>query len=213
MFYTHFVFNHFYRKNITFVSMIFLILFAFSLQAAPPKENDTPKGKALNEMQEGEILVTTQEVKGYDQPMLVAQGIFNCPPQRLWEIIKDCKKYPTTMQMILSAKELSSKGQEFRCEILVDLPWPMDDLRSVSDAKHIEKAPLFFQRYWSFVEGDYLTNQGSWTLIGLENGTKTWAYYEVLAIPKSSIPDFLKNAAQKTKIPSLFKHLRKQVEN
>jgi hypothetical protein len=194
-----------------FLFLSFLLFTSISL-AAPPKENEVPKSDDLKEMLEGETIVRTQKVSGYDQPMLTAQGVFNCAPQALWNIVKDCKKYPKTMQMILSAKELSSKGHEFRCEVVVDLPWPMDDLRSVSDAKHLEKAPLFYQRTWSFVEGDYLTNQGSWTLVGLENGTKTWAYYEVLAIPKNSIPDFLKEAAQKSKIPSLFDHLRKQVE-
>lgn len=196
-----------------------ILIFAFSLSLlsvsssfAAPKAKQVPNEKDLKEMLEGETLVSTKEIKGYDQPMLIAQGIFNAPPEKLWKIIEDCNHYTKTMESILSSKELFQKNNVSRCEIVVDLPWPMDDLRSVSDATHTEQAPDFFQRAWTLVEGDYTTNQGSWTLIGLENGTKTWAYYEVLVVPKMGVPDFLKNMAQKSKMPSLFKHLRKQIE-
>ena len=98
-----------------------------------------------------------------------------------------------------------------KTEIVVDLPFPMDDLRSVTDATHIIKKDKFYQRSWKLVEGDYQTNRGFWKLQAIDQGKHTYVHYLVHVEPKTSVPDFLKRMAQKSKIPDMFENLRELV--
>ena len=151
-------------------------------------------------------------MKGSSMPQIYAYAIIDAPPERLWKIISDCSTYHKTMPSIEKSrylKALSPPGK-IRCELVVNLPWPMDDLRSVTDAVHTIKAS-HYKRQWTLVEGDYRLNNGSWKLTAIDRGSKTFIEYKVHVEPKTSVPDFIKRAAQKSKIPDLIDHLRESV--
>jgi hypothetical protein len=117
------------------------------------------------------------------------------------------------MPSIKESKNLGiQKNGKVRCQLTVDLPWPLDDLTSVTDTRLVEDHKKGrYQRIWSLVSGDYTVNEGSWTLESQCGGSCTYLRYEVRVEPKTSVPGFLKRAAQKSKIPGMFKKLKAQL--
>ena len=170
--------------------------------------------KMTNEaaLRAGEVEIHTESIPKSSMPKLVAEAIFNAPPAKLWKILEDCSSYKKNMQSISSSRALGTVNGKLRCEIVIDLPWPLDDLRSVTDAIHVVEVNKLYQRSWTLVEGDYTANRGFWRLVALDKGTKTYIRYEIHIEPKTSVPNFLKKSAQKSKIPDLFEHLRSLVE-
>ena len=187
----------------------FLIL--FSLFTSYVSAN--PLSEREKEMLEGEVFIKTYPVAKSDLPRLVAEGLFDVPVQRVWALIYDCATYSKVMPSIKESKNLGKvNGNKVRCQLTVDLPWPMDDLTSVTDTRLIEEPKKGrYQRIWNLVSGDYTINEGSWTLESRHNGKYTYLRYEVRVEPKTSVPGFLKRAAQKSKIPGMFKKLRSQL--
>lgn len=181
------------------VTALLLICFMYpALSEARPTEA---------EMLEGEVYVHTQTIKGSDMPKLMAEGIIKATSAELWKVISDCANFSKTMPSIESSKVLGYVNGKKRCELVVDLPWPISDLRSVVDVTLITNKDGSFVRSWTLVEGDYHKNQGEWKLLPRPDGY-TLLKYEVHVEPKVSIPDFIKRAAQKSKLPDMFENLR-----
>ena len=158
-----------------------------------------------------DVHIITKKVSGSDMSELHAHAIIKTPIAKLWAIISKCSDYKKNMPSIKKSKQLSVKGNVIRCEIVVDLPFPMDDLRSVTDAKHTIKKDKFYKRAWNLVEGDYQINRGFWKLQAIDQGKHTYVHYVVHVEPKTAVPDFLKRMAQKSKIPGMFEKLREVV--
>jgi ribosome-associated toxin RatA of RatAB toxin-antitoxin module len=159
------------------------------------------------EMLEGEVYVHTRTIKGSDMPKLMAEGVIKAAPAELWKVISDCANFSKTMPSIESSRVLGYVKGKKRCELVVDLPWPISDLRSVVDVTLTENKDGSFVRSWTLVEGDYHKNQGEWKLLPRPDGY-TLLKYQVHVEPKVSIPDFIKRAAQKSKLPDMFENLR-----
>ena len=161
----------------------------------------------------GEIIVQTYPVKKSSLPKLVAEAIFMKPAKQIWNLIYDCARYSKVMPSIKESKNLGILNNgKVRCQLTVDLPWPLDDLTSVTDTLLIEDHKNGrYQRIWTLVSGDYTINEGSWTLESKCGGSCTYLRYEVRVEPKTSVPGFLKRAAQKSKIPGMFEKLRSQL--
>lgn len=164
-------------------------------------------------LDKGEVMIETQEVEGYDIPRLVARAVIKAPMEKVWAIIEKCEDYERTMLNMKLATELSRKGNKVRCKTVLDLPWPMDDLTAISDAVHVEDPGKVYSRTWKMVSGDFDFNYGSWKLTPYKgDANQTLVTYTVHVQPKSAIPDSIKESAQKSALPDLFEHLRKQVE-
>ena len=163
-------------------------------------------------LDKGEIIIKRQKVSGSGAPKTTVMAVFESAPDKLWNILSKCGRYKETMVSILSAKELSRKGNKVRCEVTVDLPFPLDDISSVTEATHTVKPGKLYKRAWTLISGDYKSNTGSWTLTPFNTqGTRTLGIYVIHAEPNIPIPDAIRNAAQKSSLPNLIKHLRKQV--
>jgi ribosome-associated toxin RatA of RatAB toxin-antitoxin module len=161
----------------------------------------------------GEVVIKTTEVKGQDIPKVVAKAVIKAPMEKVWALIEKCENYEKTMLNIKSAKELSRKGNKVRCETVVDLPWPLSDLKSVTDANHTLNPGQSYVRAWTLVKGDFDYNNGSWKLTPFKgDASKTLLVYTVHVKPHTSVPDSIKASAQRKSLPDLFEHLRKQLE-
>lgn len=161
----------------------------------------------------GKVIITTTEIKGQDIPKVEAKGVINAPMAKVWALIEKCEDYEKTMMNLKLATELSRKGNKIRCKTILDLPWPLDDLTAVTDATHVIKPGEMYSRTWKLVSGDFDFNNGSWTLKPFKGDpNKTLAIYRVHVKPHTSVPDALKAKAQKSSLPDLFNHIRKQVE-
>ena len=149
---------------------------------------------------------------------VVADAVIDAAPAKLWAILSRCAGYAGTLPSISASKELSRSGslsagnEKVRCEMTVDLPWPLDDLTSISIARHRRLPKGGFERSWKLESGDYDYIDGSWRLEPRAGGSKTYARYTLLVQPKTRLPDFLKRAAQNRSIPKLFRVLRTLVE-
>ena len=184
-------------------------LCALTLFFAAPARGDDPSGH--------EIRVRTVPVPGRDQPRLIADAIVEAPPARLWAILRDCNRYRTNLPSISHSRELSRSGDlaagtaQIRCEITVDLPWPLDDLTSISVARHRSLPGGGFERSWRLESGNYEYNEGSWRIEAREGGQKSYLRYTLLVQAATALPDWLKRSAQRRSIPKLFRHLRRLV--
>lgn len=160
----------------------------------------------------GKIDVWMVEVEGYEAPRAMVKAMIDAPPEKVWPLIDKCEDYEKTMLRTESAKLIKNQGGYKYCEIEIDMPFPLDNLTSVTKAKHVA-GPKKWSRKWTLVSGDYTVNEGSWVLTPFdEAGTKTMVHYQIIAEPKTSIPDWVREKAQKSALPKMIEHLRSQVE-
>lgn len=160
----------------------------------------------------GEIFVDTAAVAGSDVPRLILTGVVDAPPAEVWPIIEQCARYKEFMPRTVESEELSRDGNVIRCRTKIDFPWPMDDLGAVTRAEHTVTDGKW-ERRWTLESGDYHRIEGSWVLTPFEGDpNRTRAEYRMFAVPKSGIPGFIRDAAQKNAIPDVMRALRSQVQ-
>lgn len=166
-------------------------------------------GKTRARLDKGELITSTKKVPGSEFPQSVGMMVIDAPAQPIWKILDRCGDYKRTMQRVKRSKEIWRKGSKVRCEVLIDMPTPLDDLRTVTDAVHTVVPGKKWVRSWSMVEGDFKSNSGSWTLVPFNDaGTRTLVIYKVHAVPKTAVPDMVIRLAQKKALPKALEHLR-----
>jgi len=176
-------------------------LFVFCISAV----YETAQAKPTEaEMLEGEVYVRVVDIPKSPMPKIIAEGIIKTAPKSLWAVISDCENFKKTMPNIKHSKHLGFVKGLKRCELIVDLPFPLSNLRSVVDVK-LQESDKVFTRVWHLVEGDYHKNDGEWKLTARPDGY-THLRYTVHVEPKISVPDFIQRAAQKSKIPGVFEN-------
>ena len=187
-----------------------LIVWLVSMSLLAPAYGETdPK----EQLRKGEILVTSKKRKEFPRPGVKAVGVIKAPMERIWPLIDKCGNYTETMQRVLKSVELSREGNIVVCEITIDLPFPLDDIKAKTRAVHTIKPQKLYKRAWKLIDGDYEYNEGSWTLVPFGGSmTETLVVYETQVEPKSMIPNSIRSLAQKQTIPALFEHLRDQVK-
>jgi ribosome-associated toxin RatA of RatAB toxin-antitoxin module len=158
-------------------------------------------------MLEGDVYVQTVDMKGSPMPKVIAEGVVKAKTDNLWKVIADCANYKGTLDNVMTSKVLGIFKGKKRCEMVIDLPWPVSNLRSVVDVTLIERPDGSRVRSWKLVEGDYHKNEGGWLLTPRADGF-TSVRYHVHVETKVSLPDFVQRMAQKRKIPGLFDNLR-----
>ena len=185
-------------------AMIFLLW--FSLSASPSDARPTEA-----DMLEGDVRVRVVDVKGSPMPKVTAEGIIKAKIQDLWGVIADCANYKNVLDNVMASEVLGMFKGKKRCEMVLDLPWPVSNLRSVVDVTLIKRPDGSRVRTWVLVEGDYHRNEGGWLLTPRPDGF-TSVKYHVHVETKISLPDFVQRIAQKSKIPGLFENLRDALE-
>lgn len=157
---------------------------------------------------QGKIFVTTRNVGG-STPEVRVTAVINAPAAKVWALVTNCNRFATTMPRIKAARELWRKGERVACRVTVDLPWPLSDLTSTTEAVHTIK-PNYRARVWKLVSGDYVQNRGSWVLRPFKGDkNRTHVEYTVHAVPKTWIPAWVRARAQKSTMPGIIKKLRK----
>ena len=178
------------------------LLLVALLSAAPAAAGDDPS-----------IKVWTDKVAGSDIPYASVEAVIDAPPAVVWEIVSRCNNYEKNMPRVAEAKELAREGDESSsftttCRVVADLPFPLGDLTSISKAVHTVEPGVKYVRKWSFVSGDYIMNEGSWTLVAVDDGKKTRATYRLRAKPKLALPDSMLASFQQQTLPDVIKKLR-----
>lgn len=158
----------------------------------------------------GEILFRTTAVKGSELPRATVRAVIDAPMERIWAIIERCADYKRTMVRVIESEELERNGGNILCRVKVDMPWPVDDLQATTRAVHTVEPGKRYRRAWSLVEGDYKSNEGSWTLTAFgDKPGRTMVVYEVHAEPKIAVPNFVLKKATRSTVIDLIERLRK----
>lgn len=166
-------------------------------------------GETKARLDKGELITSIKKVKGSEFPQSIGMMVVDAPARAIWGILDRCGDYKHTMQRVKSSKEIWRKGSKVRCEVVIDMPTPLDDLRTVTDAIHTIVPGKKWVRAWNMVAGDFKTNTGSWTLVPFdEKGSRTLVIYKVHAVPKTAVPDMMIRLAQKKALPKALEHLR-----
>lgn len=144
-------------------------------------------------------------------PTVTAEAIVAAPAERLWAIIDRCADYKDTMVSILASRELWRKGNKRSCDITADLPFPLPNLRGTTEAINTIEPGKRWRRTWHLTEGDYVTNNGSWTLTPVD-AQRTHVVYTLAAKPHITIPAFATRIGQRQVIPALFAKIEAQAQ-
>ncbi|MRG94177.1 SRPBCC family protein [Polyangium spumosum] len=150
--------------------------------------------------------VRVVEVKGTDTPKVVAKGVIDQPPEKVWQVVSECAKYKKRMPRIEASRLVKQEGNKHTCEVTIAMPFPLSNLTAVTEAVH-EVSDKGMSRRWKLVRGDYKFNQGSWEVKPHDGGKKSLVVYTVHAEPNTSLPGWIREAAQKKAIPELFERV------
>lgn len=159
----------------------------------------------------GEILVTSEPVKGSDVPRMNVTAVVDAPPAKVYEVVTNCDRFPERLPRILAAEFVSKSASGARCKVTVDVPFPLSNLTAITQDKR-KAGPDVWYRKWTLVEGDYERMDGSFVLQpfrGDEN--RTLVKYTIHAVPKTAVPDFLREKAQRSSLPDMIERIRKEV--
>lgn len=195
------------RRPHLFVVAVLALIFT-----APASSVDA-ENKLRARLDGGEVIVKTKKVAGSDVPEATVMGVVNAPPAKVWEIIGKCDDYEETMIRVLEARELERKGDTVICQVTTDMPWPLANLTAVTRAHHTVGPPVW-SRTWKLIQGDFISNRGSWRIQAFDPVEKkrSLVVYKVHAVPDMMVPDGLITKAQRDTLPNLIKHLRKNLE-
>lgn len=165
-------------------------------------------------LDKGEIFVSTEDVKGYDFPRMVVTAVVDAPPEKVFEIVGNCDRFTERLPRVKESKILKKTPTSYTCQVTIGMPFPMSDLTAVTiDQRKL--GPDVWYRKWHLVEGvetSYTHNVGGFILRPFAGDpNRTLIRYEVHAIPKSSVPDFIRKSAQKKSLPGMIERIRKEV--
>ena len=173
---------------------------------------DVPKTELRSRLDAGGVVTWTDDVPGSSMPRVHAAAELKAPPEKVWAIVGDCANYKNTMPRVADSKLLRKEGDDvFICRVSADMPFPFSDLTSTTRATHTRKDGSYL-RSWTFIEGDYKANTGSWALHPREGGRKTLAVYSLHVEPNIPIPSGILSAAQSRTLPTMMNRLRAQTE-
>jgi hypothetical protein len=183
--------------------LLTLLLVSLRASAAPP--DDALRAR----LDEGEIVVDAEP--GGAMPFLTMQGVVDAPPEAVWDVVSHCGLYRGRMPRIAESEELPRDGDQLRCRVVVEAPWPVRNLTAITRALHTVQ-PGVWKREWALESGDYVINEGSWTLTPFDAaGTRTLVVYRLHAEAKLAVPAVLQEIAQKRALPETLEGVRRVV--
>ncbi len=194
------------RRASTLAAALVAVVVQSALVAHSDESDDARLAK-------GDILVTTDAVEGSDVPLATVRAVIDAPPARVWAIIQDCGNYAQTMPRIAASRELSREGtgEHFfvDCQVTASMPFPLPSLTSHTRVEHTIEPGKKWLRRFKLVDGDYLVNDGEWTLVPYgADGTRTFFTYRLHARPKLPLPQSLVSRGQEGALSDIVKRLR-----
>jgi len=134
-------------------------------------------------------------------------------PEKLRPVLRDCQHFSKFMPHTLKSQMRNQVGQTAVCDVIVDMPFPFDDLWSIVNSKWGELKPGVWQRSWVLVEGSFNRNVGSWTIVESGQPNVVYAIYKASVDPKIAVPDFILRRAQVSSIPNLMQAVLKRAQS
>jgi hypothetical protein len=161
----------------------------------------------LSEIQKGEVVVIKLRPPKDAGVKFRAFQKLEVEGRKLQAIMVDCDKFDQFMPRTLSSSISDRTDNGAICDVLVDMPFPFDDLRSVVKTRWGRPKPGVWTRSWTLLSGSFNCNEGSWTVLSTPKHTESIVVYEASVDPKVSIPDFILRTAQVNTVPNLMQSL------
>ncbi len=196
-----------------------LALVATGAAADPPLRLGAPAALALDDgsqarLEAGEILVEELEPTGGSGLATRALGVVAAPPARVWPVVRDCHRFAEFMPRMKRSERRRTQDGQPTCFLVVDLPFPLADVKS-EVGYVLERVPgEGFRRRWFHLSGDYHHNSGSWTALPWgEEGSRTLLVYHSEARPKRALPDFVIRSARRRQLPQTFQAIEARAQS
>ena len=183
---------------------------ALSLFAASTLALSALPGSAAGDdlPEKGKVEIKSFAVTGSNAPRIVARAVVDMPAKKLWAVVSDCAHYKERLPRVAASELVKKEGNVHTCKVTIAMPFPLSNLTGVSEAVH-EESEAGMTRRWKLVSGDYKVNDGSWEVRPLDkSGTSSLVVYTVHAEPNTSVPDFIREAAQKKMLPEMIERVK-----
>jgi hypothetical protein len=160
----------------------------------------------------GEVVVRELPSEG-DGIGVLMLGVVGAPPEQVWDVMADCDRQDEFLPRVLWSQVRDRAGDSHVCELVFDLPFPLDDPRTASIHRVRRLPDGGYQRWWRLLPGewDYERNRGSWSVHPLDGGERSLLVSRMDLLPKSSFPAWMLRAAQSRQAPATFDAIRRRV--
>ena len=161
----------------------------------------------------GEVVVRDLPPTEPDGVGLLMAGVVDAMPDQVWAVMSDCDRQDEFIPRVLYAAVRDRDGDSHTCDLVIDLPFPMSDLRTAT-RHHARRLPDGgYQRRWELLPGDwdYQRNSGSWTVHPYQDGHRSLLVGRMDMLPKSAVPVWLLHAGQVRQAPDTFTAIRARV--
>jgi hypothetical protein len=140
-------------------------------------------------------------------------GLIEAPPAQVWSVMADCEDQDEFLPRISHAAVRDRDGDSHTCDLVVDLPFPLQDARTATrhHVRRLEDGG--YQRRWDLLPGDwsYHRNRGSWTVHPYADEGRSLLVSRMDMLPKSVIPTWILRAAYAEQAPATFEAIRARV--
>ena len=169
--------------------------------------------KEITQVNEGGLVV--QRLTPPDDEGVSFRAVKRLPVSlaSLKPVLTDCQHFKAFMPHTIKSDRTNKAPNKALCDVVVDLPFPFDDLRSLVLAEWGTQENGSWQRKWSLVSGSFYRNEGRWVLVAAPESHETYILYEASVNPKVSIPDFILSRAQVSSVPDLMDAIVKRTQS
>lgn len=161
----------------------------------------------------GEVVIRDLPPTDADGIGVLLMGLVDATPDQVWAVMADCEEQDEFIPRIRHAAVRDRDGDSHTCDLVVDLPAPLGELRTAT-RHHVRRLPDGgHQRRWDLLPGDwdYLRNSGSWTVHPYQDGPRSLLVARMDLLPKSVLPVWILRAAQVRQAPETFAAIRARV--
>lgn len=153
----------------------------------------------------GEVVYIEQSPAGGAGVALTACSVLDASAADVWPVLRDCELYQEFLPGVTRSGVRDRRGDTALCDALIDLPFPLGELRSVERVRERGLPDGGFERRWSLESGTYRRLEGSWTVLPW-NGEEQRALlvYQLDMDPDTVVPDFALRRAQSATAPEVF---------
>jgi hypothetical protein len=158
----------------------------------------------------GEILVRDLAPSDPDGIGVLVIGVVEAPPERLWELMADCDQQDEFMPRIRHAAVRDRDADSHTCDLVVDVPFPLEDLTTATRHEVRRLPDGGYQRYWRLEPGDwsYHRNSGSWTVHPRPDGRTSLLVNRMDLLPKTIVPHWVLRDAHARQAPETYQAIR-----
>ena len=153
------------------------------------------------------VTVTSKAIAGSTLPQWTVRAVVPAPASAVWNVVDDCANYKRSMPRVVASRVVSRTPTRVVCHTTVGMPFPFSNLQSESEGLVAVTAGRW-QRDFRHLTGDFVKNDGSWTLTPTgADGQHTQVVYVLHSIPAISVPDALIRRGQESAMHELMRNV------